>query len=125
MYHSLNDFGLNNSRAVVYFMISGDRKYIKIGRTVNLSARLARLRGSSKQDIRLCGVLDNITHRQAVLIETALHHKFKECRCYGEWFEREPVEKYILSQDKVYFPKTWNIRNLYDLKMDAEVFNDI
>lgn len=108
---------------MVYFVINGNRDMIKIGRTTDIRMRLSALRTNRKDDCLCCGVFQSLTHENAVALETALHHKFKECRCYGEWFDRNPIEQYMFSQsDKICFPDEWRGCNfLFDLRLNKDV----
>ena len=110
-------------RDMVYFIINGNRDMIKIGRTTDIRARISCLRASRKDDCLCCGCFQNLLHKQAIALETALHHKFKDYRCYGEWFDRNVVEKYIFSLgNKITFPESWcGCTFLFDLKLDKDV----
>ena len=103
---------------MVYFIINGDRTMIKIGRTTDINERVKNLRYSRKDDCLCCGVFQKLTHKEAISMELRLHHRFKRFNCYGEWFEREPIENFIIiNGDRIRFPEKPNSCNfLYDLK---------
>lgn len=110
------------STSVVYFFINEQRNLIKIGRTNNINNRLLSLRQKLKEDILCCGCFDGYTYSQTVKIETALHHRFYKYRNHGEWFERNPVEFYILNTPQITFPKKdYGCSLLYDLRACAEI----
>ena len=92
--------------SAVYFAISGDRNRIKIGRTDYMRDRILALRSYYKDDILCCAVIDNLSHYQSVKLEKRLHHKFKFCNIEGEWFERLPIENYLVKiKNRISYPR--------------------
>ena len=101
----------------VYFLISGDRRRIKIGRTTDLRSRVGGIRQHMKdRKIKILGCFSNITHEQSLRIEVALHRKFKNYRVFGEWFEAQPIQDYINNCKMIKLPpKDWGCTYYNDL----------
>lgn len=68
----------------VYFIRSGKRRLIKIGRARNARTRLAQLQCASPDRLRLLGV---IHVDEAFRLESQLHRTFAADRVRGEWFK--------------------------------------
>jgi Meiotically up-regulated gene 113 len=66
----------------VYFLASMDRKRVKIGKSKNVTARIADLGHMNARGLILLAVIPGgYTHT-----EKWLHYNFKEQRTHGEWF---------------------------------------
>ncbi|MEA2495755.1 MAG: hypothetical protein QOJ29_3666 [Thermoleophilaceae bacterium] len=78
-------------RAVVYFVAAGDDGPIKVGFTRGvLSRRLADLQVVSPVRLRALYAIHGGRDR-----ERRIHVELHEHRLHGEWFEREPVLRYL------------------------------
>ncbi len=64
----------------VYFVRFGNK--IKIGRAKDVKARLRSLQAMSPVPLKLLW-----SQPGGARIELQYHHKFKDCRAHGEWFE--------------------------------------
>lgn len=73
-------FSAYRGREVVYFISSG-RGLVKIGTTINLSARLKKLQTGSGPILRVMVCIDGGSE-----VEAQYHKRFAESRFRGEWF---------------------------------------
>lgn len=71
--------------SVVYFVRSYITGLVKIGTTVNLAARVVRLRNNHPGRLEILGVMDGGRD-----LERSLHHLFHGSRVDGEWFVETP-----------------------------------
>ncbi|BAZ86723.1 GIY-YIG nuclease family protein [Dolichospermum compactum] len=87
----------------VYLVRSGDTTRYKIGMSDNLARRLQQLNG--KQSPYEVFVVSSIEVINALPIEKTLHHKYKDYRRKGEWFELtdEQVENVIQDMNFLQF----------------------
>ncbi|WP_322500827.1 GIY-YIG nuclease family protein [Streptomyces rochei] len=78
-----------DSTEVVYVLGSPDGRTVKIGRTTNLSKRLADIQRMSPVQLTVLW-----THPGGSALETNLHRHFKHLRSHGEWFvfQQPPVD---------------------------------
>jgi hypothetical protein len=70
----------------LYFVQARETGRIKIGRSKNPSKRLKALQTGNAQELRLIASLEGLGWR-----EKDLHHKLREWRVSGEWFDYECV----------------------------------
>ena len=74
----------------VYFVRFGDR--VKIGRARDVRVRLAALQAMSPVPLRLLW-----SQSGGAKTELYFHHKFKNCRAHGEWFEiRDELRTFLV-----------------------------
>jgi hypothetical protein len=64
--------------------IVGFGEYVKIGCTDNFERRLKSVQHSAPEILTVYGLIPGASFD----VETALHHRFKSCRLYGEWFRK-------------------------------------
>lgn len=88
----------------VYFIDTADGKYVKIGYTNNLSARIHDIGRYIAYPIVLRGWLPG-----GRMAEGMLHYKFREFRSFGEWFFRSTyfdglVDKLLLGLEPIEDP---------------------
>lgn len=70
---------------VVYFIQSGERGPIKIGKANDAASRMRELQVGSPARLRLLATVPG-----GHAMETRLHRRFSRLRVSGEWFEPEP-----------------------------------
>lgn len=80
------------SGPVVYFVSPG-RGLIKIGRTVDLDARLETLQCGSPERLVLLGTVPG-----GAAVERLFHVAFARCRVGGEWFEMDDEMRAVMSE---------------------------
>ncbi len=80
---SVREDSLSVQARSVYFIHEENSRRVKIGMTINLDARLQRLRRLSCVPLR---VLEVLTVRRARHCEKLLHAYWHACRDSGEWF---------------------------------------
>jgi hypothetical protein len=79
---------------VVYFIKSETTGLVKIGTTRCLTLRLTAIRGTTKERLRLLGVVPG-----GRSVESSLHYRFSSYRRKGEWFALvSEIEEFIASQ---------------------------
>jgi len=90
-YEIFNNLALDTKDSVIYFVQrqNGD---VKIGKTVNLDARLRAI-SYEHGDIKLLGVING-----GVTKERIIHWCFSDINVYGEWFKLTPGIKKIISK---------------------------
>jgi hypothetical protein len=71
------------SEGIVYVIRYGESDRYKIGRTVQLAARLSGLQGASPDPLT---VVYSVEHAHHEALERALHRHFDTCRLSREWF---------------------------------------
>lgn len=80
----------------VYFLLSGDRKAVKIGTSKVVNLRLASLNGASHRPVRLLAAINGTRAN-----EIELHRRFAKYRMNGEWFRYEgELKDYIATLPK-------------------------
>jgi len=84
------------------YLLEGEQTY-KIGRTKNLSSRLAQISPKLPFEIRLLGALKTA---DCVELEQELHKRFSGCRTNGEWFglTLEDIEWFKAQDNWVAYP---------------------
>lgn len=85
---------LENTKSgpVVYFVSPG-RGLVKIGRTINMDARLETLQCGSPERLVLIGTVPG-----GAAVEKLFHVAFARCRVGGEWFEMDDAMRDVLSE---------------------------
>lgn len=78
---ALDRSNTQGTASFVYFIADQNAKQIKIGRAVNVKARLSSLQGGSTNELQLLGALAGGKE-----LERELHQRFAESRIRGEWF---------------------------------------
>lgn len=72
----------------IYFLRAKATGLIKIGRSENVSRRVAKLQTGSSEPLELIG---SIRDSSGGLLETAIHRDFAAARVRGEWFAPDPA----------------------------------
>jgi Meiotically up-regulated gene 113 len=80
--HRLADRAETHSRC---YFIGGDEGCIKIGHSVDVTARLRAIQSCSPIALRVLAIAPGGAEREA-----AYHTQFDEHRAHGEWFARHP-----------------------------------
>lgn len=70
----------------VYFIQSGKKGPIKIGKAKNIEKRMASLQTANAYKLHLVALIRCETCRHALALESKLHGLFKDQRLHGEWF---------------------------------------
>lgn len=78
------------TNARVYFMIAEKAGRIKVGLSRDVPRRLAQMNAHSPELIRVHGVIECGSLREARQLEAWLHREFQEHRAHGEWFDLAP-----------------------------------
>ncbi|WP_443057811.1 GIY-YIG nuclease family protein [Streptomyces sp. NBC_00724] len=104
--HSHADEATAHRTDVVYVIGSPDSPLVKIGRTGNITKRLADLRRMSPAPLDLLCTLPG-----GAALEAALHRRFAPQRRHGEWFElghdsADTVRTAAVAMDIVPAPRT-------------------
>lgn len=71
-------------------------KMLKIGKARNVDSRLAELQCACPFDLELRGTLRCAGEKNALVVEEALHHAFRDYRRRGEWFLHTLEVKYAV-----------------------------
>lgn len=83
-------------RQFIYFAQAETGGLIKIGRAMNVSARIDRLQTGSPVPLRVLAVIPEATAQD----ETEIHQHFTSARAHGEWFQPvAELESYIAKLD--------------------------
>lgn len=70
--------------------------YIKIGISTSLAKRFQDIDGMNPQDIKILAAINFNNNRQAKMVESLLHHKFKHLNKKKEWFTcTQELQNYI------------------------------
>lgn len=72
---------------LVYFIQSGKKGAIKIGRTKNLAKRLERLQCGNPFELRVLATIPCGSEEECIGLEARLHRFFRKSRIRGEWFK--------------------------------------
>jgi len=101
--------------SAVYFL-SDSNGHIKIGKTNDVSRRMIELQTTCPTEVKLfsyypCKISELSKN------ETDLHHVFKFCRRYGEWFDEQPVMDYIVLQGGWWYSRLLGAECFFDKKM--------
>lgn len=69
----------------VYFVLAPQLRRIKIGVSTSVDKRYKTLRECAPEDFQFLGWIPG-----GVAVERALHHRLRESRAHGEWFDLTP-----------------------------------
>lgn len=68
----------------IYFIT--DEEYVKIGSASSVPNRIKQLQTGNARRLRVIGVIEADTQKEAATVEHELHKLFSEKRILGEWF---------------------------------------
>ena len=86
------EISVDTKEGCVYFIGNLEHKWVKIGRTINLSKRLSSIQTGCPC---LLEILGYIKSKDATKLEKQMHRKFNRSKIHGEW--------YVLSKDIMEF----------------------
>jgi len=79
---------VKNSSSFIYIVKQvNDDGFIKIGKANNVERRVASLQVGSPYKLKIIKIIKANTSSHALLIEKALHRKFKKHKVRGEWYK--------------------------------------
>lgn len=84
-------------KSYIYFLKDTNRGLIKIGKTNGLSYRISQIRGCmvtagiDANELKLVGIYP-VIQQDADLVEREFYIKFKDYRCFGEWFKIDETD---------------------------------
>jgi hypothetical protein len=87
-----SEISIDTKEGCVYFIGNLEHKWVKIGRTINLSKRLSSIQTGCPC---LLEILGYIKSKDANKLEKQMHRKFNRSKMHGEW--------YVLSKDIMEF----------------------
>lgn len=72
----------------VYFIRSGKKGDIKIGKSNNPEKRMAELQTGNPKKLRLIASIHCKSEQEAFSLEKKIHQLFRKRRLHGEWFHK-------------------------------------
>lgn len=89
----INDSKTNNE-TYVYFIVSNQFNFCKIGFSANPTSRLKEIQTGCPFDLSIAGIIKGSKKR-----EKEFHEMFKEYRTHGEWFKTNGKLGYFLADN--------------------------